>query len=184
MSSIFASMTKPEFTIREPESPLYIKILVAFILTVYVALCYYFLTTKFRGTKTLLYLIILGYFVLKYMVIPYLISAVTYLNFSELKIRTGIEIGRFTIKNKWKQLKDLEYISVFHTDNGYEVNLWYKKNKILKLFALDDYDKVIDEAFFFSEKLSIDLLDARKRGYHKWVDKDIYRKTGEVVHIE
>lgn len=93
-------------------------------------------------------------------------------------------IGIFLFNEKWKNLEDLEYISVFNTSNGYEVNLWYKKNKILNLFALEDYDEVLKKGFYLSEKLDIDLLDARKRGYHKWINKEIYRKTGQVEYLD
>ena len=57
-----------------------------------------------------------------------------------------------------------------------------KKNKILNLFALEDFDEVLKKAFYLSEKLNIDLLDARKRGYHKWVNKTVYEKTGKVEY--
>ncbi len=177
-------MTEIEFTITEPKSPLLIRILVALFMTTYIGLCYYFTVERYEGTRTVVYLIILGFFVFRYMVVPYITFRTNHLNFKEQKIRSDIEIGRFTIKGKWKNLKDLKYISVFKTDNGYEVNLWYKKRNILNLFALDDYDTVMKEAFFFSEKLNIDLLDARKRGYHRWVDKEVYRTTGNIVYIE
>lgn len=175
-------MIEKEFTIREPKTTIGISILIAFILTVYFALCYYFFTENEDKSSTVLYLIILGFFVFKYMVMPGLTTKAIHLNFNYLKIKHEISIGPFTFRKRWKDLKKLEYISVFKTENGYEVNLWYNKNKIINLFVFDNFDEVIKKAFFFAEKLDIDLLDARERGYHKWIDKAEYKSTGEIVH--
>jgi len=64
------------------------------------------------------------------------------------------------------------------------VNLWYKKNKILNLFFMENFDEVIEHAFVFADRLNIDLLDARIRGNHKWVDKKAYKATNEIVYIK
>ena len=115
---------------------------------------------------------------------PGLTTKAIHLNFSYLKIKHEMSIGPFTFRKRWKDLKELEYISVFKTENGYEVNLWHNKNEIINLFVFDNFDEVIKKAFFFAEKLKIDLLDARQKGYHKWIDKDKYRLTGEIVYID
>lgn len=177
-------MVEKEFTITEPRISTGQSILIAFILTVYIALCYYFWTVNDDKSKTIALLIALGFFVLKYMVLPNLKTKSIHLNFTSKKIKYETSIGPFSFRNKWKNLENLEYISVFNTDNGYEVNLWHNKNKIINLFAFDDFEAVIEKAFFFSEKLDISLLDARKRGYHRWIDKDKYRLTREIEYLD
>lgn len=72
---------------------------------------------------------------------------------------------------------------MFSSRGSYQVNLWYGNNKFLNLFLLDDYDSVIEKAFIFSDKLNIDLLDARERGNHRWVNKDVYRETKQVKYL-
>ena len=177
-------MIEREFTIREPQASNGLKILIAFILTVYVAICYYFITSNEKKTKTIAYLAFLGFFVIRYMVLPGLTKKAIHLNFTLKKMKHETCIGPFTFGYKWHDLENLEYISVFNTDNGYEVNLWHNKNEIINLFVYNDFDKVIEKAFFFAEKLNVDLLDARERGYHKWIDKDIYRTTGKIEYTE
>ena len=183
-------MYESEFIIREPKIPWLNKLIFGgFFAAFIVLLIYIFNKTKTEAftardlKQIVVYLIILFGILIVY-VLPIIARHYIHLNFSELKIKYSYSIGVFNINKKWKNLEDLNYISVFHTENGYEVNLWYKKNKILSLFALEDFNIVFEKAFFFSEKLNIDLLDARKRGYHKWVNKTVYRNTGEIEYLD
>lgn len=132
--------------------------------------------------KIIFYLIILLGILIKY-ILPIVTRNYVHLNFTELKIMHTYSVGIFSFDGKWKKLEDLNYISVFKDTSLYEVNLWYKKNKILNLFALEEVDKALEKGFILSEKLNIDLLDARKRGYHKWVNKEIYRETGKIEYL-
>ncbi|WP_299120715.1 hypothetical protein [uncultured Winogradskyella sp.] len=177
-------MIEKEFTIKEPNISIRNSILIAFILTTYSAICYYFITTNDDKNTTLVYLIILGFFVIKNMVLPNLTTKSIHLNFTHKKIKYETSVGPFGINKKWKNLKNLEYISVFKTENGYEVNLWHNKNEIINLFVYENYEDVVKEAFIIAEKLDIELLDARKRGYHQWIDKDIYKTTGEIEYYD
>ncbi|WP_353777187.1 hypothetical protein [Winogradskyella sp. 3972H.M.0a.05] len=177
-------MTEIEFTVREPKTSLVFKAFAAFILAVYSTVCYYFLTTKEGSSESAVYLIALGFIVMRYMVLPSFVLKSIHFNFSESKIQRQTSLGPISFKGKWKALKALEYISVFQTGNGYEIRLWHTRTKTLNLFALEDYDEALKQGFYFSEKLNIDLLDARERGNHRWVDKEAYRTTGEVVYTE
>ena len=172
-----------EFTIVPPHKPLYIRILAALCLTVYIGLCYYFLKRNDDTKATIMLLYLLGYIVLTKMVIPYVGGRIIYIDFTKKYVRSAITLGRFTFKKKWNPIIDLKYISVFKTENGYEVNLWYEKNKILNLFVYDDMDEVIKKAFLFADKFGIDLSDARERGYHKWINKEVYRLTGKIEYV-
>ena len=177
-------MIETEFTIKEPDSSIGFKILIAFILTIYTSICYYFITTNEDTSKTTAYLVLLGVVVIKYMVPPGLITKSTHLNFTLKKIKYESGIGNFRFGTRWKQLENLNYISVFNTKNEYEVKLWFKDNQSISLFGYEHYDEVIEKAFFFSEKLDIDLLDARERGYHKWINKEVYRSTGKIKYLD
>lgn len=183
-------MYDKELTIREPKTPWLNRILFALICSAFITYISYLYNNNFitdlsnpNTVKIIFYLLWL-FGILIVFILPIISRHYIHLNFSNLKIMHSYSIGIFLFNEKWKNLEDLEYISVFNTSNGYEVNLWYKKNKILNLFALEDYDEVLKKGFYLSEKLDIDLLDARKRGYHKWINKEIYRKTGQVEYLD
>ncbi|WP_179021615.1 hypothetical protein [Winogradskyella forsetii] len=175
-------MIKKEFTIREPDNSIWQSVLIAFILTIYLAFCYYYITTN--NHTNIVFLIALGFVVINYMVLPNLTTKSIHLNFTYKKIKYETSLGRFSINKKWKDLKNLKYISVFKTENGYEVNLWHNKNEIINLFVYDHYENVVKEAFAIAEKLDIELLDARKRGHHQWIDKEAYKKTGKIEYYD
>jgi hypothetical protein len=183
-------MCKTEFTIREPEVPWFNKILFSLLFAAFFSLILYIFKNNIKEILTsgdikqvVVYLIIL-FGILIVFVLPIISRHCTHLNFSEIKIKHSYSIGPFTYNEKWQNLKDLNYISIFHTQNGYEVNLWYKKNQILNLFALEDINEVLEKAFFLSEQLNIDLLDARKRGYHKWINKSVYKEVGKIEYLD
>ncbi|ARV09537.1 hypothetical protein BTO05_07740 [Winogradskyella sp. PC-19] len=176
-------MIEKEFTIIEPKKSIFIKIVLALILATYTTIVYYFLN-KEDFTNYIIKLLLLTLVVFNWMVIPYLSRKSIHLNFSHKKIKYEQRIGPISIKKKWKTLKNLKYISVFSTENGYEVNLWHSKNKIINLFVDEDIEAVVEKAFFFAEKLEIDLLDARERGYHRWINKTIYRQTNKIEYID
>jgi|LakMenE18May11ns_1017448.scaffolds.fasta_scaffold9952757_4 hypothetical protein len=71
------------------------------------------------------------------------------------------------------QITDLQYISVFLNPSSkkYEINLWYKKNKHIKLSFFKEFKIAYDCGLKFSNLLDIDLLDATQKGDFKWVDK-------------
>lgn len=106
-----------------------------------------------------------------------------HLNFENQKIQHRYRVGIFNYKEVWQNLVELEYISVFRTRDYYQVNMWYQKNKILNLMTIEDPDKAIENGYLIAERLNIDLLDARKRGYHKWVDKKAFKDSGKVSYL-
>lgn len=183
-------MSEVEFTIREPKIPWFNRILFSALFSGFCVLIIYIFKDSIYSRlnkqdveKVIVFLIILlGIFIA--FILPIIARHYIHLNFTHLKIRHCHSIGPLMYKEKWQPLQDLNYISVFHTANGYEVNIWYKKNEILNLFVLDDFDEVLEKAYFLSEKLNIDLLDARKRGYHKRVNKKVYKETGAVEYLD
>lgn len=106
----------------------------------------------------------------------------------------GINIG------KWESLPDLEYISVFATtetttvwassasanfENGiYTLNLFSETNKKYEVYNTYNKKDAFDTASNISEILIIDLLDATETGDFKWVDKEIYKESGQIVHTD
>jgi hypothetical protein len=107
-----------------------------------------------------------------------------HLNFKNNKIQHQFRVGLFNYKEVWQDLVDLKYISVFKTGSYFQINMWYQKNEILNLMTLDDSEKAMENGFLISEKLDIDLLDARKAGYHKWVNKQVYKETKKVIYSD
>jgi ABC-type uncharacterized transport system fused permease/ATPase subunit len=182
-------MYDKELTIREPKIPWFNLILFSIIFSAFITYIVYLYNNNFindlsnPNSLTIIVYLLWLFGILVVFILPIISRHYIHLNFSNLKIMHSYSIGVFNYNEKWQNLEDLEYISVFNTANGYEVNLWYKKNKILNLIALEDFDEVLKKAFYISEKLNIDLLDARKRGYHKWINKEIYRETGKIEYL-
>ncbi len=183
-------MIESEFIITEPETPWTNRIIFALIFSAFAVLLVYIFRGNIYETlsgknkrQVIIYLTILFGILVRY-ILPLISKHSVHINFSKLKIKRQYSLGIFNYAGKWHKLENLNYISVFHTENGYEVNLWYKKNKILHLFAMEDFNDVLKKGFQLSEKLNIDLLDARKRGHHKWVNKAEYRETGNVTYLD
>src|SRR5690606_14653567 len=130
----------------------------------------------------ILYLIVL-FLIFLFTAFPLVASHSIYINFNTLKIKHEYELGIFKLREKWQDLKELEYISVYKVNNYHRINLWYKRNQIVNLIMIEDYSDAIKKAFMISDKLKIDLLDASVKGNHKWIDKEIYKKTSKIVYI-
>lgn len=176
-------MHSVEFTIREPKRPWLLKVFVAAAFSAFFTYLVYFFTTKEHNTGqtwTLITYFAWFFGVLFVFLIPLIARHYIHFNFSKLKIKHSYAIGMLTYNESWQDLKNLEYISVFKTQNGYEINMWFNKNEILNLAVFEDAEEALKQGLFFSEKLNIDLLDARKRGYHKWVDKTA-TKTNNIL---
>ncbi len=175
-----------EFTIREPKKPWINLIIFALAFSgFFTFVLYLFLDKDFfseASVSTAILLLWVFWFLIS-LLIPIVARHHIQFNFSNLKIRHRYTIGSFAYNESWQDLKRLKYISVFHTSNGFEINMWYQKNKILNLAALEDGEEAMKKGLLFSEKLNIDLLDARKKGDHKWVDKVNFRKTGSVSYL-
>lgn len=176
-----------DFTIRGTRPTLIARIFVSLIITLLVAYIYYIIKVKLieQGINimAIIFYILLLCALTMFVTISKIAIHKTHFNFNYIKIRHIYDIGPFTYKEKWQDLTGITYVSVFHTNNGYEANLWDEKKDILNLFVLQNFDEVMEKAFFFSEKLNVDLLDARKRGHHRWVNKTIYKETGKIEYI-
>ncbi|WP_339916072.1 hypothetical protein [Yeosuana marina] len=186
----FVVMYDKELTIREPKVPWFNRILFSVIFSAFLTFIIYFfsdnvineLTTLDLANATFYLIWLFG--VLIVFILPLISRHYIHFNFSNFKIMHSYSIGIFTYNEKWQNLEDLKYISVFNAYSGYEINLWYKKNKFLRVFALEDSNEAFEKAFSLSEKLNIDLLDARIRGNHRWVYKSAYRETGKIEYID
>ena len=182
-------MIESEFIITEPKTHWVNRIIFSFIFSAFAILVIYIFESSLykelihRNKRLVIVYLMILFGILNRYILSLLSKQSVHINFPKLKIKRDYSLGIFNYSGKWHTLEKFNYISVFHTENGYEVNLWYKKNKILNLFALKDFKKVLEKAFPFSEKLNIDLFDARKRGYHKWVNKAFYKETGKIEYL-
>jgi len=180
-------MFKSDLIIREPNKPFINKIIVAFLyasLFSYALYLYQYknlLNHPKKGT-IIIYLIVL-LLILFFSSFMFIASHSVHLNFENNKIQHQFRVGVFNYKEVWQDLVDLKYISVFKTGDYFQINMWYQKNEILNLMTLENTEKAIENGFLISEKLNIDLLDARKPGHHKWINKQVYRDTGKIVYL-
>lgn len=180
-------MLKSELIIKEPCKPILNKVIVALLYTCifgYATYLYLYkdLLNHPQKWTIIIYLIILLLilFLSSFMAIA---SHSIHLNFEQRKIQHQYLVGIFNYKEVWQDLIELKYISVFRTGDYFQINMWYQKNEILNLMTVEDYDEAIKNGHLIAEKLKIDLLDARKKGYHKWVNKTIYKETGKIEYL-
>lgn len=180
-------MHKSELVIKEPNKPFINKVIVSFLYTcLFGYTIYLFAYRDFWNHPekwTVIIFLVILLFILFSSSFMSIASHSIHLNFKEQKIQHQYSVGIFKYKEVWQDIIEPEYISVFKKDNYYLVNLWYEKNAILNLMAIEDSGKAIENGLLIAEKLSIDLLDARKRGYHKWVDKKAFKTSGKVTYL-
>lgn len=181
-------MIKTELIVLEKEIPLLNRIIFSIFTAGFLTFIIYALSKRsefdfVNQAYIFTYSIFLVFIILIYLV-PLIITKSIHINFTKLKLKHVYNVGMFKWQGKWRALNEPDYLSVFKTENGYEINLWYKKNKVLCLFALENFDDAIKKGLYFSDKLNVDLLDARKRGNHKWVNKSVYKETGEINYLD
>lgn len=101
---------------------------------------------------------------------------------------------------KWKDIPEIEYISVFATqeniavwassasanvkNNIFKLNLFYNSNKKIEAYTSYNVKDAFNVGHHLADALQTDLLDATVTGDFKLVDKDFYRETGSVKHID
>lgn len=106
----------------------------------------------------------------------------------------GMDFGQ------WKDIPEIEYVSVFATqeniavwassasanvkNNIFKLNLFYDTNKKIDAFTSYDMKEAFDIGHHLAEALQTDLLDATIIGDFKLVDKDIYRETRTIKHFD
>ncbi|WP_406685453.1 hypothetical protein N1F78_06980 [Seonamhaeicola sp. MEBiC1930] len=180
-------MIKPDLIIREPNKPLINRVLVSLIYATFFTYIVYLFQYKEilrhpEKSNILVFLIVLLLiiFLSTFMVIA---SHSIHISTIDKKIQHQYRVGVFRYREVWQDLNDLEYISVFRRDDNYLVNLWYEDNGILNLMVLKDDKQSIEKGLFIAEKLNIDLLDAREKGNHRWIDKKATKETGEIIYI-
>ncbi|MGC6429812.1 MAG: hypothetical protein ACON5F_02095 [Jejuia sp.] len=180
-------MFKTDLIIKEPIKPLVNKVIVALLYTclfgytIYLFAYRNFWDNSERWT-VIIYLVTL-LLILFFSSFRAIASHHIHLNFKELKIQHQYSVGIFRYKELWQDVVNPKYISVFNEADYCMVNLWYDKLGILNLMLVEDAEKAMENGLLIADKLGIDLLDARKRSYHKWVDKEAYRETGEIKYI-
>ena len=178
---------KKKLLVRDKYPSLSARIGAAAILTAYVgALGYLFWNFKElqakRAVQIIMYAIIIFPFIWN-IVHPLVAVHKIYFNSEENKIKRGLEIGFFNFNWKWTEIKNLEYVSVFHVGpSNYAINLWHNETDIINLFNMQDEEKALKMGLEIADRMDTDLLDATERGYHKWVDKQKTLETGETFY--
>lgn len=90
----------------------------------------------------------------------------------------GVKIG------KWKDLPEIEYVSVFKTNETkrvqgmgasanfsnqvYKLNLFHNRNEKIEAYITDDLNDAFENAKYLAQVLNIDILDATERD-SKWL---------------
>lgn len=181
-------MSKSDLVIREPNKPLVNRVLVSLIYAGLLTYTLYLFAYKDiwhhpEKWKIILLLSIL-YVILFTSTFMSIASHSIHIKTQDLKIQHQYRVGVFKYKEVWQDLIDLEYISVFERGGHYLINMWYQKNNILNLMALNDSSKAIEKGLLIAEKLNIDLLDATEKGNHRWINKKATVEKGEIVYAE
>lgn len=104
-----------------------------------------------------------------------------YIDLKKSRFKSTNEVGPIKI-GSWVTINNYEYVSIFTqplSDGGFsfKVNLWYDKNKHFTLYEKNDFESALEVAYFLSEKLNIDLLDATIPNDFKWIDKETLKNN-------
>jgi hypothetical protein len=94
------------------------------------------------------------------------------INLEKETLKSRYSVGLVGL-NYYSKIPTLEYVSVFKNPQEvfFEVKLWYKGNKHYTIAYFDNTIDAINFGIMFSDKLSLNLLDATERGNFKWIDK-------------
>jgi len=181
-------MIEKEFTIKEPIPSLFVRIFASIVFTLFIAYAIYLIKEKYLVQKinpmALIFFVVLILLFVLTITIPKIARHIIHINFNELKIKHEFDLGFYTYKESWQNLNELEYLSVYKVNREFRANLWYETNNIVNLFVLADKDKAIENAFIIADNLGIDLLDATVKGRHKWINKSVYKETGEITYLD
>lgn len=101
------------------------------------------------------------------------------------RFKKEFDIG-FTKLGKWKQLPNLEYISVFKQDTSsdsdgdgrktrgiiYNVNVWHQTSKHFTIYSNHYPDPALEMGKHIATSLKIDLLDATDPHNRIWIESE------------
>ncbi len=106
----------------------------------------------------------------------------------------GLDFG------KWKDIPEVEYVSVFATQENiaiwvssasanvkndvFKLNLFYDSNKKIEAYTSYDKKEAFDVGHHLAEALQTDLLDATSTGDFKLVNKKVYRESKTIEYLE
>lgn len=101
---------------------------------------------------------------------------------------------------KWQPLPEVEYVSIFATtesttvwassatmnvkDAVYIINIFYNTNKKIEVCNLYSKDRAFKTGAHVAFALNAHLLDATENKNFKWMDRDHYISTGEIVYVD
>lgn len=93
-----------------------------------------------------------------------------YFDLNEKRYKIVRRVGFFEF-GKWKDFKNLGYVSVFkNAKDVLEINLWYNENRHFNLGQGENLQIALDAGRRIAEKLKIDLLDAATKPHEsQWV---------------
>ncbi len=180
-------MFESELIIKAPKKPLINRIVFALLYTILSAYLIYFIKGIIYSQELNIPVLIAEIIFMSMLLIfpTTLIGGYNiHFNFEYRKIKYEYEIGPFNHSEKWQELDQLEYISIFEGLGCYRINLWHKTNKILNLMTVESYNESVRNGHLIAYKLNIDLLDATKEGRNKMINKTVYKDTGEIRHLD
>ena len=175
--------------IIQPRPALYKRVIVSIMFTAFLAYILYLVREKFLVDETDIFVVTI--YLIWILGVIMMITAGTIsrhgiqFNFTEMKIRHIYDISLYRYKEEWQDLNDLEYLSIFKEEEKYNIVMWYEENNFLNLFTMKNFKEIVGYACTLSDKLNIDLLDATiNDDLNHWIDKETFKKTGEIQHLD
>lgn len=105
-----------------------------------------------------------------------LFSSVKFVFFdlSVKRYKEEYRVGPFKT-GRWKQLPEIEYVSVFRQPKKdgnfiFETNLWYKKNKHFNIYESAVLEPAVVMGKSVALLLKVNLLDATRPNNHTWIN--------------
>ncbi len=99
----------------------------------------------------------------------------------------------------WHPMGSAKYISVFNTAESVTVrvetiettkssdiillNLFFEDKTKITIYRTNNAKDAFNVASHIADALIIDLLDATEKGNFRWVDKQLFRNEGQILHI-
>jgi len=179
-------MIEVDFTIIEPKPPLFNRIVVSLVFTVFIAYVHYLVSQKIVTEEMDVVMVVIYMVWFLGVIIMMTVGSISrhgiQFNFGKMKIRHIYDISIFRYKEKWQDLNDLNYLSVYKEGSDYNIIMWYEEHSYLNLFSLKSFEDIVAKACLLSDRLNIDLLDATINDeLNHWIDKKTYKLSGETT---
>ena len=94
------------------------------------------------------------------------------INLTKNKYRRQSFYGLFSFRGGWQTLPEIDYISIYRdrTEADFELQLWGKNNKRIKLFESDNWAELFYMGYNAATKLGVEFYNSLHKDDKHWVN--------------